>query len=158
MRRVTHERYISQSQRANCDLARRYVGLNLSQHLAIVPTSNLASLTLRVLVAQRPCITTGTLSIRMRTEVSSLQTMYSAALSTRRRGKCLMMQSWTGTLTALSVLLSNRLEMYRNGRSMIVLLEHAAACPNCSSNNLRKQRHAGKQGGTPPYRVSFLFT
>jgi len=31
MRRVTHERYISQSQRANCDLARRYVGLNLSQ-------------------------------------------------------------------------------------------------------------------------------
>ena len=33
MRRVTHERYISQSQRANCDLARRYVGLNLSQHV-----------------------------------------------------------------------------------------------------------------------------
>ena len=32
MRRVTHERYISQSQRANCDLVRRYVGLNLSQH------------------------------------------------------------------------------------------------------------------------------
>ena len=26
------ERYISQSQRANCDLARRYVGLNLSRH------------------------------------------------------------------------------------------------------------------------------
>ena len=33
MRRVTHERYISQSQRANCDLARRYVGLNLSQQV-----------------------------------------------------------------------------------------------------------------------------
>ena len=31
MRRVTHERYISQSQWVNCDLARRYVGLNLSQ-------------------------------------------------------------------------------------------------------------------------------
>ena len=31
MRRVTHERYISQSQKVNCDLARRYVGLNLPQ-------------------------------------------------------------------------------------------------------------------------------
>ena len=33
--RVTHERYISQSQWVNCDLARRYVGLNLSQHWGI---------------------------------------------------------------------------------------------------------------------------
>ena len=32
MRRVTHEKYISQSQWVNCDLARRYVGLKLSQH------------------------------------------------------------------------------------------------------------------------------
>jgi len=30
---MSHERYISQSQRANCDLARRYVGLNLSQQM-----------------------------------------------------------------------------------------------------------------------------
>ena len=39
MRRVTHERYISQSQRANCDLARRYVGLNLSQHADVEVTT-----------------------------------------------------------------------------------------------------------------------
>ena len=37
MRRVTHERYISQ--RANCDLARRYVGLNLSQHADVEVTT-----------------------------------------------------------------------------------------------------------------------
>jgi len=36
MRRVTHERYISQSQWVNCDLARRYVGLNLSQQYIIM--------------------------------------------------------------------------------------------------------------------------
>jgi len=37
MRRVTHERYISQSQRANCDLARRYVELNLSSRIQLAP-------------------------------------------------------------------------------------------------------------------------
>ena len=36
MRRVAHERYISQSQKVNCDLARRYVGLNLSQQYYII--------------------------------------------------------------------------------------------------------------------------
>ena len=35
MRRVADvdERYISESMRVNCDLARRYVGLNLSQQI-----------------------------------------------------------------------------------------------------------------------------
>ena len=36
MRRVTHERYVSQSQWVNCDLARRYVGLNLSQQTIMI--------------------------------------------------------------------------------------------------------------------------
>ena len=39
MRRVTHERCISQSQRVNCDLARRYVGLGLSHHHTTTSTT-----------------------------------------------------------------------------------------------------------------------
>jgi len=40
MRRVTHERYISQSQWVNCDLGRRYVGLNLSQQRTTLESLN----------------------------------------------------------------------------------------------------------------------
>ena len=57
MRRVTHERYISQSQWVNCDLARRYVGLNLSQHYAPIGVGQIIIITilitLRVMVIKK---------------------------------------------------------------------------------------------------------
>ena len=65
MRRVTHERYISQSQRANCDLARRYVGLNLSQQgLDGGPFEKLFLTMLENIIGQKPGKSSSSILVR----------------------------------------------------------------------------------------------